>query len=305
MEFRISFLCRKLTFRKVFLRLLGSGTSAPTASRARIVVEWCAKTSLRTIRTLEEKWPGLLLVLTEILGILHANAPDDLAFLAPVQLDEMVVVRNGSLVLCSGKRVYASTASYGSAWHSHVVVSTEETEIAGTPGVYARLELFFQFRGVSLCICRTYRVLERFDDAGTDATLPSPIWKRFAVCLERPDRVPDGDPTPLWEVLPVAAIIRPVLLMPIPTEGMRSVDDHYPFWLHAHWGETFLPELRADAATNAVEQERLLNVLQSGIGVQPVDEPMGGTNEDESADEEASDADDGNFLLDDGGDDRP
>lgn len=196
------------------------------------------------------------------------------AFLEPRIADnETVIVRNGCIKLPNGKLIYASDHSYGRPWHSHASVADPDVAASAEVVTYVRVELLFQFRGRSLCLCRFLRPQHDFDNDGSRRDLPDSVWGDFASCLSLPSRNSSwesGDNAPLepaWDILPVSALLQPVLLLPIPCSGVAAVladNNARSYWLHAQWAYSILPEVSDDGADDpvlsAIQHQRLLDL---------------------------------------------
>lgn len=206
--------------RGVFLRLRVPGTRRTAlARRSRTSTQWAAKSEACCVRDLEDRFRGFQSHLSEVLSVIYG--------LGPSAADERLVVCDGALILKSGKRAYAASNFYGGPWYSNVIVS-EETDEDGA-GTFARLALLFEIRGISFAVCRYFREMEELADfCDADPRLPHPIWKKYAKCMKLPRALEQSaDPlSPYWEILPTATIIRPILLLPIPTSRELRIADH-------------------------------------------------------------------------------
>lgn len=110
----------------------------------------------RTVQGLQHEFPGFFARLAAVLLLLREASDDsDHALIADVQHDEVIIAYSGVVTLASGKRVYASDNSYGAQWYSHVFVSDEPDTPDGSDS-YAKLALFFAFRGYQFCLARLY-----------------------------------------------------------------------------------------------------------------------------------------------------
>lgn len=240
------------------MRLLYKQPTAELKARVREAPEWQASQQERTLHGLELELEGFAGKLDSTLLALREAFPEDHRLAASLLASEIITVRDGCAILRCGLRAYASTDVSGEPWHSHVLLDDPDVDVI----TYARLDLLFEFRGYPLCVCTYYRPVTNFDVDGTRTTLPDVMWKQYATCLEMPDTdEPEDELQPRWEILPIAAILRPVPLFPIPLDNQLARSAPFcKYWLHAHWADTILPELRPFAQSNPHELRRLVKL---------------------------------------------
>jgi hypothetical protein len=274
--------------------------SVPVVDRLREGITWHAQREFASVRTFGELWHGFRQALDAARSLLAEHDASG-AFRDEVGQEELITVRNGSVLLPNGNRVYACSSIHGEAWYSHVTVS--EVEEANELS-YARLELLFEFRGAALCLCRYLRPHTTFDTDGSQPHLPDDVWRSFATCLALPPRNAEWtiDEMPEWDILPVRMLHRPAVLLPVPVPNISNTlgnDNVVSYWLHAAWAMGILPEVTVDESdpVTATHLRDRLNELASAPPGALAAQPAVGQQAADEADDAGSD-EEPNTLID-------
>lgn len=290
----------------MFLRLEHTTPQLATAAKpVQARITWHAKPQQATVRGLNQLWPGFQSALTSTRIALAAQQPG--AFTDEVTEDEAIVVRDGSVLLPNGKRVYAASSVNDESWCSHVIVDEQDFNPNAGIIIYARVEQLFEFRGVPLSLCRFLHPQGNYDTDGTKPDLPDVVWCDFATGLALPPRNSIWNEDELyhqWDILPIASLREPVLLLPAPVANVtHSLTNPRAtsYWLHAHWADGILPELSADHPQLSKRLlQRLEHLASSPEGAPaPVNPPPSGASGLEGEgqeDDNDSDADE-DFLI--------
>ena len=102
--------------------------------------------------------------------------------------------------------------------------------------MYARALFLFEFAGWAFVYCAYFTPL---NCNTSHESLPPPVINDPALAtLELPRQ---GAETYVSDILPLASIVCPVLLLPLPMlDRILEPDMHYPFWAHSHWADALL-----------------------------------------------------------------
>lgn len=192
---------------------------------------WHAKGTPHSVRQLDAKYTGFSAAFRELADQLRIT----LRWQDRMGDDSLVTLMDGSVTLPNTPvRFYASSLEHGSPWHSDFIVNCSEV----LTRLYARALFLFEFRGWAFVYCTHFRPLVW--SAQNNRALPCLVWQDtpLLTALELPAPMDDSC---LREILPIAAISRPVPLFPLPMfDQLAEPGVHFPFWAHPHWADALL-----------------------------------------------------------------